>query len=1119
MPIARLDFYGGGSFDMTTQLDAVLVNAPDNINILGTNEGDFLVGDQQGTTDDVIYGLGGSDDIEDYSGNNQIHAGSGNDFVYLGGGNNFINLGSGIDNLGLEEGIHKVVFEYGAGTNYVWVNEPSAKQLDIQLGVGISLNDINVEILDEVEDFVGDVVSGPLYKLSLAGSDDVTYVLSTSYQADQSLRQIDSLIDSIIFSDSSTTTIEDLLNNTGNANPIASDDSGNTNEDQAKVFTVAELLANDSDVDGDSLSITGVSNASNGSVSFDTTAQTITFTPDADYYGPASFDYTLSDGTETDTGTVNLTIDPINDAPVANDDSATGTEDTDVVLTFAELLANDDDVDGDTLTITDVSNEVNGSVSINSIAETITFTPDAGYNGPASFDYDVNDGTETTTASVNLTIGAENDAPVATDDAGTTNEDTVKVFTVAELLANDSDVDGGPLSITGVSNASNGSVIFNSTDQTITFTPDADYHGPASFDYTLSDGSATDTGTVNLTIDPINDAPVANDDIANGTEDTAVFLTFAELLANDSDVDGDALTISGVSNASNGSVSIDATAETITFTPDAGYSGAASFDYTLVQADGTAVDTAVVNITISPSDPVTNYITGTSASQTLNGTDGNDVIDGLAGNDVINAGLGDDILIGGTGYDELYGGGGDDTFIVDPADTSADRTYGGEGFDRIVAGDGDDTIGIRYLTDSYSIEQIDGGSGVNRIQGSNYTNYLDFSSVELVNIEHTFVGGGGDDTIIGTSSDDTLIGGTGYDKLYGGAGDDTFIVDAADTSADLRTGGEGFDRIVAGDGDDNIRIRYLTASYGIEQIDGGLGTNTIVGTTMRDVWDFSAVELINIEQTFDGGNGDDKITGTSGDDIIIGGTGYDELYGGAGDDTFVVDAADTSADRTYGGEGFDRIVTGDGDDTIRIRYLTESYSIEQIDGGLGINTIEGTTMRDVWDFSTVELINIEHIFDGGNGNDEITGTSNDDILIGGAGSDTLRGGAGSDTYQFSSGDGHDTINNIGADVTEVDSLLFDDVANDELWLSKSGDNLIVDVVGTDDWVKISDWYADDSNQLDTIEASNLLLHRDQVDQLVNAMAAFDVPDGVGAVVPEDVRQQLEPTLTSVWQVS
>ena len=79
--------------------------------------------------------------------------------------------------------------------------------------------------------------------------------------------------------------------------------------------------------------------------------------------------------------------------------------------------------------------------------------------------------------------------------------------------------------------------------------------------------------------------------------------------------------------------------------------------------------------------------------------------------------------------------------------------------------------------------------------------------------------------------------------------------------------------------------------------------------------------------------------------------------------------------------------------------------------------------------------------------------------------------------------------------------------------------MIVDVVGTDDWVKVSNWYTDDSNQLDTIEAGNLQLHRDQVDQLVNAMATFDVPDGVGAVVPDDVRQQLEPTLASVWQVS
>ena len=279
------------------------------------------------------------------------------------------------------------------------------------------------------------------------------------------------------------------------------------------------------------------------------------------------------------------------------------------------------------------------------------------------------------------------------------------------------------------------------------------------------------------------------------------------------------------------------------------------------------------------------------------------------------------------------------------------------------------------------------------------------------------------------------------------------------------------------------------------------------------------MELINIEHVFDTGGGWDTIIGTSSDDILIGGTGLDYLYGGLGDDTFIVDPNDDYHDYRYGGDGFDRIVAGDGDDVVRLRYLRASDSIEQIDGGLGANTIVGTTVGDVWDFSSVELINIEHVFDGGAGNDFITGTTGDDTIIGNIGNDTLAGGAGNDVYQFSSGDGHDTINNIGANPTETDTLVFGDIANDALWLSRSGDNLIVDVVGTNDWVKITNWYSDTSNQLDTIEASNLQLHRNQVDQLVNAMAVFNVPDGVGAVVPDDVRQQLEPTLTAVWQAS
>ena len=810
---------------------------------------------------------------------------------------------------------------------------------------------------------------------------------------------------------------------------------GNTNEDTAVVFTVAELLANDSDIDGDTLSITGVSSAANGSVSFDSTAGTITFTPDADYHGPASFDYSLSDGTTTDTGTVNLTVAPINDAPVANDDSANGTEDTAVVLTFADLLANDSDVDGDALTISGVSNATNGSISIDTTAETITFTPTAGYNGAASFDYDLSDGTTTRTASVNLSIGAENDMLIYGTSASETITGTDGNDVIDGLGGNDT-LNGGL------------------GDDTLIGGTGADtYNGDAGDDTFVVEGSGQGWDTF------------------HGGDG------YDRLLGGDGD-------------------------------DDFVISRSLKLSDSVEQVDGG------LGVNRIQGSYVDNYL-DLSATELLNIS----IIDGGAGWDTITGSSGDDTISGGSGLDILNGGAGDDTFVVYAADDFADYITGGEGFDRILAGDGDDTIRIRYLTESYSIEQIDGGLGTNTIVGTTMRDVWDFSTVELINIEHTFDSGDGWDTIIGTSSADTIIGGTGFDDLYGGAGDDTFIVDAADTYADRTYGDDGFDRILAGDGDDTIRIRYLTESYSIEQIDGGLGTNTIVGTTMRDVWDFSTVELINIEHTFDSGDGDDQITGTSSDDTLIGGTGFDYLYGGAGDDTFIVDAADVSADRTYGGDGFDRILGGDGDDTIRIRYLTESYSIEQIDGGLGTNTIVGTTMRDVWDFSTVELINIEHTFDSGDGWDTITGTSGDDIIIGGAGNDTLNGGAGSDIYQFSSGDGHDTINNIGTAPTEIDSLVFDNVANDDLWLSRSGDNLIVDVVGTDDWVKVSNWYTDDSNQLDTIEAGNLQLHRDQVDQLVNAMATFDVPDGVGAVVPDDVRQQLEPTLASVWQVS
>ncbi len=394
----------------------------------------------------------------------------------------------------------------------------------------------------------------------------------------------------------------DYVNNT--ASPIVAEDGGSANTapapgddalstaaDTALVISAADLLANDTDADGNALSLSGFAQPANGTLS-DNGDGTLTYTPNAGFSGTDSFTYTVSDGTDTAQATVSVTVsasDPVNTPPVAQDDAAATEADTPVVLSVADLLSNDSDADGDALSLSGFAQPANGTLVDNGDG-TLTYTPNAGFSGADSFTYTVSDGTDTAQATVAVTVSAPdpvNTPPVAGNDAASTVEGAALVLSIADLLSNDSDADGDTLFLTGFTQPANGT-LFGNGDGTLTFTPNPGFSGLDSFTYTVSDGDSTATARVDLTVTSVNGAPVAADDVVSTGVGTSVVI---DVLANDSDPDGDALTITSVSQPSHGSVSVDnngtpsdPTDDRIVYTPDTGAGGgttqvlAASFD-------------------------------------------------------------------------------------------------------------------------------------------------------------------------------------------------------------------------------------------------------------------------------------------------------------------------------------------------------------------------------------------------------------------------------------------------------------------------------------------------------------------------------------------------------------
>lgn len=359
-------------------------------------------------------------------------------------------------------------------------------------------------------------------------------------------------------------------------------------EDTAYTVSAADLLAGFSDVDGDTLSVSGLT-ANHGTL-VDNHDGTWTFTPAANYNGPVSLSYTVVDGNGgTVAASQSFSLAAVNDAPVATNGTGATDEDTAVQIDVASLISDIETADAN-LTVTASVPAQQGTVLVNGTV--ITFTPAANFNGPATISYSVSDGQLTSaTASIAVNVAPVNDAPVAQAGTAAGNEDTPITGSVTAT-----DVDSASLTYSVVSGpaADKGTLEFN-PDGSYTFTPIKDFFGEVTFTYKANDGSAdSNVETVKITVNPVNDAPVAVDDTGTVAEEGTVTI---DVLANDTDVDGPSKTIASVKvDPAQGTAEI--VDGKVVFTAAKDFNGDATITYTV--SDGTLSDEGQAVVKVMP---------------------------------------------------------------------------------------------------------------------------------------------------------------------------------------------------------------------------------------------------------------------------------------------------------------------------------------------------------------------------------------------------------------------------------------------------------------------------------------------------------------------------------------
>ena len=457
-----------------------------------------------------------------------------------------------------------------------------AQTMSIDAAHGLLANDFD----SDDDPLTVSVASGPAHgTLTLSADGSFTYTANAGYVGADSF--------TYDVSDGASTDQGTVTLDLTNSDPVAAGDAyGLLADGGLTLAAAAGVLANDTDADQDSLTATLLADVSHGVLSLSSDGS-FTYTPDSGYSGDDSFTYTLSDGVAgaaTDTATVTLHV--YTDHVVAVDDDWVAPHDQQLA---GDVLANDFNADAVSLSASLVSDVSNGTLSLNADG-TFTYTPDAGYTGPDSFTYQLDDGSQfSNEATVSFDV-AETLPDVADLEYNLLHD---REFTVPApgLLPSAGDAEGDALTLTLVDDVTFGGLIID-TDGGFTYDPQSGFTGDDTFTYTLSDGLLS-SDPVTVTLHVANTAPVATDDTYQVTPDAPLDVAAGGLLANDSDADRDRLQVTLVGDVAHGDLNLSDDGS-FTYTPASGYIGQDSFTY---QINDGAADSSIATVTLNVVDP------------------------------------------------------------------------------------------------------------------------------------------------------------------------------------------------------------------------------------------------------------------------------------------------------------------------------------------------------------------------------------------------------------------------------------------------------------------------------------------------------------------------------------